>query len=160
VRLHWLRHGPADRKEWIGSDDRKRPLTSKGRERIERETLQLAEMDFLPSLILTSPLTRARQTAEIVARVLGRSGDLREEPLLAPGFSLTHLTELLTRYDDRDDLLLVGHEPDFSETLSAVIGGGQLLMKKGGLACVDLAQLDPPSGVLLWLVPPKFLVGD
>jgi phosphohistidine phosphatase len=53
--------------------------------------------------------------------------------------------------------MLVGHEPDFSRTISALIGGGRVVMKKGGLARVDVESIDPPDGELVWLVTSKTL---
>jgi phosphohistidine phosphatase len=55
--------------------------------------------------------------------------------------------------------MLVGHEPDFSRTIADLIGGGRVVMKKGGLARVDLESVDPPSGALVWLLAPKVMTG-
>lgn len=160
MHLYFLRHGNADRSEWTGSDDRKRPLTRKGMEKLERQAQRLKDIGFAPSLILTSPLDRAAQTAEIVARVLGKGVPVKVEPALAPGFGPAELTVLLARYEAFEDILLVGHEPDFSETISAVVGGGRVQVKKGALACVDLSEVKPPSGSLELLIPPKMLLGE
>ena len=78
--------------------------------------------------------------------------------LLAPGFDARRLWRLLRLYPGARRLLLVGHEPDFSQTIAAVIGGGQLTMKKGGLARVRLSEESTPRGSLLWLVTPGFVL--
>lgn len=155
--LYFLRHGLAgNREDWEG-DDRARPLTKKG----EKRTALSAEMmdAIIPDLdeIITSPLVRARQTAEIVADEMGMKDAKIEDERLAPGFNLEKLTEIVKAYPDAEALMLVGHEPDFSETISSLIGGGNIVCKKGGLARVDLINLDPLQGQLVWLLQPKVL---
>jgi phosphohistidine phosphatase len=115
-------------------------------------TARLTRLDS----IISSPLTRSLQTAQIVAAGLGTVVDVND--LLAPGFDARRLWRLLRLYPGARRLLLVGHEPDFSLTIAAVIGGGQLAMKKGGLARVRLSQESTPRGSLLWLVTPGFLL--
>lgn len=157
-RIHFLRHGRADRAAFTGSDDRQRPLTGLGRERMEREAAALADLDLGLDVILTSPLVRCRQTAEIVAAALGLDDELHETPLLQPGFDVDDLKQLLAEHADCGAVLLVGHEPDFSETVSRLTGGSNLLMKKGGLARVDLFSGFPGlAGDLVWLLPPRIL---
>ncbi|MGE5223045.1 MAG: phosphohistidine phosphatase SixA [Omnitrophica WOR_2 bacterium] len=155
--LYFLRHGLAgDRAEWEG-DDRLRPLTKKG----EKNTALSAEMmdAIIQDLdeMITSPLVRARQTAEIVADEFGMQEAMVEDERLAPGFNLEKLAEIVKDYPNAEALMLVGHEPDFSETISKLIGGGNILCKKGGLARVDLINSDPLEGQLVWLLQPKVL---
>jgi phosphohistidine phosphatase len=157
MKLYFLRHGLADRAEWDG-DDFERPLTEKGKARMAREADTLAKLGLEVDLILSSPLTRARQTAEIVARRLGLADRLQIDERLSPGFALGALAKILEAQAKRQALLLVGHEPDFSETIGALIGGGQVLCKKGALARVDLCPEHPPRGHLVWLIPPSVLV--
>jgi phosphohistidine phosphatase len=116
-------------------------------------TIERLELDL--KAILTSPLVRARQTAEVVAERLGVKAI--EEPALAPGFNARRLQDVLKRYPDAGALMLVGHEPDFSRTIAQLIGGGRVEMKKGGLARVDLESIDSPRGRLVWLLAPKML---
>src|SRR5205085_8413768 len=99
--------------------------------------------------ILTSPLPRAAQTAEITARCL--KVKLKEEERLAPGFRLQELTVIVKRAREKD-LMVVGHEPDFSLTI-ATLTGGHVKLAKGGVACVELESAN--SGQLLWLLPPQ-----
>jgi phosphohistidine phosphatase len=110
-------------------------------------------------LILTSPLTRAFQTAEIVAEKLSLTNNLIKDQRLSPGFDTTQLVAVLDDYPDQDLMMLVGHEPDFSLTISSIIGGGNLVCKKGGLARVNLYSRSPLTGELVWLVPPKIIIG-
>lgn len=154
MRLYFLRHGLADRAAWHGPDAL-RPLTPRGVERMQAEAHTLAAMGFAPDAIRTSPLQRALQSAEIIAQALGTP--LQVEPRLAPGFGLPALHAILQETRESSSLLLVGHEPDFSTTIGALIGGGRVVCKKGSLARVDLYSLNPPRGSLVWLLPPKVL---
>ena len=68
------------------------------------------------------------------------------------------LTQVLQSYPDASNIMLVGHEPDFSQTVSALIGGSRLAIKKGGLARVDVINADPLQGELVWLLPPSMMI--
>jgi phosphohistidine phosphatase len=118
----------------------------------------LADMNLKLDVIITSPLTRAYQTADIVAERLKMSDRLIQDERLAPGFGVDDLASVLQDHVGAENLMLVGHEPDFSLTVSALIGGSRLLFKKGGLARVDLGSLNPPQGELVWLLPPAVLI--
>ena len=106
-----------------------------------------------PQEILASPLPRAFETAKIVAETL--DVELVTSPLLAPGFGLHSLRQLLNDHPDHD-LMFVGHEPDFSLALGQLTGG-TIRMAKAGLARVDLENAADLRGELVWLIPPKVL---
>lgn len=157
-RIYFLRHGLADRAAFTGGDDRLRPLTDRGIARLESTAIKLASLGVRCDAILSSPLTRCRQTAEIVAPALGLSGQVIIAPELAPGFNLEDLQLIIARDPQPSTLMLVGHEPDFSDTVSRLTGGSNIVFKKGGLARVDLYVGFPePRGHLVWLLPPKVL---
>jgi phosphohistidine phosphatase len=157
TRLYFLRHGlAANRSEWSG-DDSERPLTSKGQALMAREAQTIAQLGLQLDLILTSPLVRALQTARIVAEALGMQERLQADERLAPGFGMPALAEVLKERSGVSALMLVGHEPDFSETIGALIGGGRVVCKKGGLARVDLPDDGSLAGELVWLIPPGVL---
>jgi phosphohistidine phosphatase len=158
VKVYFLRHGiAADRDEWKG-DDASRPLTAEGRERMEREAKALAKIGLDPGVIVTSPLVRARQTAEILADALKIRGKLVEDERVAQNFDRAKLAGVLQDHAGVESVLVVGHEPDFSALVGEVVGGAAIVLKKGGIACVELASASAPAGELLWLVPPKVLV--
>jgi len=155
MQLYFLRHGQADWPDWDPAQDEQRPLTEAGLAKMKAEAKAIRRLELGITIVLTSPLIRARQTAESVAARL--EVQPVEEPLLAPGFNAKRLSEILRRYPDVAELMLVGHEPDFSRTIAQIIGGGRIAMKKGGLARVDLETNDPPRGDLVWLLTPKVL---
>src|SRR5262245_35121597 len=147
MRLYFLRHGKADWPDWKGPD-KERPLTKEGRKEMHEVGEFLARCKVKVDFILTSPLPRAEQTGDIAAEHL--KVVCREEKLLEPGFRTQDLARLLRKHP-HDALMLVGHEPDFSEVIAAVTGG-HVKMAKAGVALVDYAE---QKGKLLWLVPPK-----
>ncbi len=111
-------------------------------------------------LILTSPLARARRTAEIVAGELGLEGLLHDDPALGRGLDDAVLRGMVAAHPGVTSLMLVGHEPDFSLTIAALIGGGRVDMKKGGLARVDVRGPGLDGGVLAWLLTPAQLTRE
>lgn len=157
MELYFLRHGEAGKKdEWEGEDS-ERPLSKEGIARMKLEASAISHLDLGLELILTSPLVRARQTADIVARELDLRDSLVIDDRLAPGFGRDALAQVVKKYSDRKALMLVGHDPDFSETIAACIGGGRLECKKGGFARVDIDDPATLRGTLMWLVPPRVL---
>ena len=128
--LWLLRHGDAAE----GSPDAERPLTDKGKEQARAAGRALKELGVKPAACLTSPKVRALDTARIVCEELGIEPQL--EPKLAGGpFDPEALAAGLG-----DDVLLVGHDPDFSMAVHSLTGA-QVRMKKGGLAGVEKGEL-------------------
>ena len=116
MNLYLMRHGIAlTRDDPSVAHDAERPLTGKGMKRMRKAAKGLRELDIPFDSILTSPLVRARQTADIVASALGMESKLEEISGLAPESTVEHLMFGLTRYQDRQHVLMVGHEPLLSE---------------------------------------------
>ncbi|MGC1380314.1 MAG: phosphohistidine phosphatase SixA [Candidatus Baltobacteraceae bacterium] len=157
MKCYFLRHGlAAEPAEWRG-DDFDRPLTREGRERMEREAKAIADLALGLDVIVTSPLARARQTAEIVAQRLKMGARLIEDKRLGNGLGVDRLGALLAEHAGAESLMLVGHEPSMSATIGRLAGGAGIELKKGALACVELADPSSRTGTLLWLLPPKVL---
>jgi len=155
MKCYLLRHGlAADAERWEGADAG-RPLTREGKDRMAREAQTIAALSLKLDAIITSPLLRAKQTAEIVASQLGMT--VAEDSRLGIGFDIRALRDILAERHDADAILLVGHEPGMSLTIAAAIGGGRVALKKGALACLEFDDVQSASGELLWLVPPKML---
>ncbi len=162
MRVYFLRHGRSvDAAEWRLDDDL-RPLTEEGLDLMRQEAAGLRRLGLVPELIVTSPLTRARQTAEIVARELGMSAALVEDERLALGFDRDQLVAIIDAHPGLESIMVVGHEPSFSATVAKLIGGGRVQLKKGGLARVDIAERvgDMVFGVLVALLTPHMLHGE
>jgi phosphohistidine phosphatase len=155
MRLYFLRHGLADRSAWSGSDF-ERPLTPEGVARMESSAATMDRLGLDLDLLVTSPVVRARQTADIVARFLGVQRLVVEDPRLGHAFGPAALSGVLEDHEGRQRVMLVGHEPGFSATIGTITGG-DVVVKKGSLARVDVDRVRPLNGSLVWLVPPKVL---
>jgi phosphohistidine phosphatase len=149
MKICFLRHGEADWPNWDKPDD-ERPLTDRGRREMKRVAKLLDRLEFSVDAILTSPLPRAAQTAEIVAERLGVA--MQMEPKLAHGFSIDRLRDLIGK-SEAESVMLVGHEPEFSAVVEELTGG-KVKISKAGIALVE-ANRGCTSGKLLWLFPPK-----
>lgn len=163
MKLSLLRHGLAVARGTPGIPDDQRPLTDEGCEKTRRVAAALAKLDLRFDLILSSPFARARQTAEIVAAVLKDKPALKFSEHLVPGGSLSALVHQLNRdYAGRQEVLLVGHEPDFSGHIAVLTTGRpglSLEMKKAGLCRLEVSRLRAGRcATLEWLVPPRLLL--
>ena len=150
MKIHLIRHAEAiDRS--LDCPDAYRSLTSRGRTRFRRVAASLKKQGIKPDIIITSPLIRAVQTADILAEILRFSKDLMISPLLSSGFQLTYLHDLLHSHDEATEIVLVGHEPDFGKLVQELLGVPfPCAMKKGGTVSVviDLCQTDQPPEFL------------
>jgi phosphohistidine phosphatase len=147
--VYFLRHGEADWPDWDKPDD-ERPLTKHGKKEMHEVGKFLKRAKADPDLIVTSPLPRASQTAAIAAEHLKTK--YRKDKLLEPGFGRQELERVLKKYP-AESLMVVGHEPDFSHTITQLTGG-EIKLSKAGIALVELGR-SWRSGRLLWLIPPK-----
>src|SRR5947207_15163148 len=118
MQLYFLRHGEADWPDWTESDD-ERPLTKRGKKEMRDVAKFLADLKVRPDLIVTSPLPRALQTAEIAADYL--KAKLRKDELLAPGFGIDQLRTVLKQHRAKN-LMLVGTEPELTNIISEMTG--------------------------------------
>jgi phosphohistidine phosphatase len=155
TELYLLRHADAgDPEAWTG-DDADRPLSGKGEKQSERLGRFLAGTAFRPGVILTSPKVRALRTAEIVAERLGWTATVEDR--LATGLDAGVIDEILRDHGDPQRVVLVGHDPDFTELLQSLTAS-RVEMKKGAMARIDIDRpLEDGSGRLAWLVPPELL---
>jgi len=145
-----------------GSDalqDEWRYLTENGRSAAEKVSSAISKIGPKPRLTITSPLTRAVQTAEIAAEKACRKNIVIASELLLPGADIGELVEYLKGCRDAKRVLLVGHEPQLGLLVATLLGREDMAisLKKG--ACVAL-ELDPdkddkPAGFLWYLAPGK-----
>jgi phosphohistidine phosphatase len=164
LTLYIIRHGIAvDRSEGINEEDR--PLTPKGRQKTQAVAQQLKILGIEFAEILTSPLARARQTAEILLHE-GLSAQVSVTETLAPKGSFTdwlNWLKVYKRFEGETAIAIVGHEPDLSQWAELLLWGevrGVLLLKKAGIIGLTIPEDIDPIGntILFWLTPPKFLL--
>jgi len=162
MNLYFMRHGIAvDSIDSGEGSDRERRLTPKGIKRMTKAAKGLAALSLTFDRILTSRLERARQTANIVAETLQLANRVQEIEQLSPDCSVKDLLAALEAYAGQKEILLVGHEPLLSGTISFLLSGkssAAIRLKKGGLCCLEVDSV-PPRGnaVLQWLLTPKQL---
>jgi phosphohistidine phosphatase len=125
---------------------------------MEREAKAIAELSLDLDRIVTSPLLRARQTAEIVAKRLDMEAKLIDDPRLGGGFNLEQLRAILGASANDTSIMLVGHEPSMSMTIGRAIGGASIELKKAALAGIELADPCSSNGTLICLFPPRALI--
>jgi phosphohistidine phosphatase len=162
VNVFILRHGEAGVHVTMPSKDSERPLTESGRDDIESVGTSLKKLRVEWDRIVTSPLKRAKETAEIVANVYEENApklEIWEE--LRPEGNKQEAIQRLSRMRQDADILLVGHEPYLSSLVGEIISGGsvaRISLKKGGIAKIQIHSFAPrPSGELRWLLTPKHL---
>jgi phosphohistidine phosphatase len=160
-QLYLLRHADAGDPDTWTRDDAARPLSAKGREQAERLATFLHGVRLTVDAVISSPKVRARETAEIVADGLGHAGKVRIDDRLAGGVRPATVDEIVRDAGSPQRVVIVGHDPDFSELLSSLAGASDLTMKKGAMARVDVrGRIAEADGTLRWLVPPELLDRD
>jgi phosphohistidine phosphatase len=163
VKLLLIRHAPAVRNGSAGIRDGERPLTPRGRARFRLAARGLARIADRPDVLLTSPLVRARATAEIAAAAFKKVTP-RVEPALGQE-SVDAVVAALKKYPRDAMVAVVGHEPTLSRLLARMLGVHQddrFAFKKGGAALLDLPDGPAAAGQLRWFVKPQILrsLGD
>lgn len=163
MKLYLLRHGEAaDHGDPKYPNDADRPLTAKGVQRTKLLAYTLRRMETSFDMILSSPLVRARETAEIMERGLRSQGRLELTGHLAPSGDMEKLvTQVSGLRPAPDSVLLVGHEPYLSSLISLLCTGGShlaLSLKKGGLCRLEVEHLRfARCASLEWLLAPRLL---
>jgi phosphohistidine phosphatase len=157
--LYLIRHGLAEERGDAWPDDNKRPLTDEGISRMRKAARGLARLGVTVDVVLSSPLVRARQTAEIVAAGLNPRPTLVNIDSLAPDGSYAAIVADLEKHGRKTRIALVGHEPAVGELAARLIGSRHPLeLKKGAVCRIDLDEIPPGGpGHLRWLLTPKIL---
>jgi phosphohistidine phosphatase len=154
MQIYFVRHGQAEpRESWRGNDV-DRPLTDCGRSLIAEEGVVLQRSGVTPDAILTSPLLRAKQTGGILADCLNVGDRLSVDKRLGPGFGPEQLLKILRDHSKAQVLVLVGQEPDLTETITKLVGRSRIVLKRGGMAQVEITDARAPKGRLLGLLSP------
>jgi phosphohistidine phosphatase len=157
--LYLVRHAIAEERGDKWPDDTRRPLTEKGIARMREAIAGLDTLEAGIEIVLTSPLVRARQTADLLVDGLKPKPALDVLPSLAPGEAPAKVAEALGAHAGRQAIALVGHEPGLGELGAWLIGANApVIFKKGGVCRIDVASLPPERyGQLAWLALPKML---
>ncbi len=160
MELYLLRHSFSEERSATGRDA-DRTLTAEGIANLQR-VLELARnAGVRPSLILSSPYARAKQTAEIAARTFEYDGNVLHVPAFAPDSSPFRAWEEIRVHDGEASLLVAAHEPLLSSTVAWFAGSTREMIRfvPAAMVRIDFAELSPhPNGVMRWMISPE-LVG-
>lgn len=157
MNLYLLRHGIAE-EGGTGIEDADRSLTAEGRRKLRQVLTAACDAKVSLDLIVSSPLKRALQTAEVARRTLKYKGEILKTKALEPGGSVQQVWDEIRDYRDKGCIMLVGHNPLFSQLAAFLLGSAdvQIDFKKGGLMKISFEHFPPvPRGILCWYITPK-----
>jgi phosphohistidine phosphatase len=159
LELYLIRHGVAADAGEKYPDDASRPLTRQGIAELTAAAHALEALDTSFDLIITSPLVRARQTADIFAAEMTTHAPVVESDALAPEGNPEAVRQEIARLAGRARIALVGHEPNLGELAAHLLGAtGTIAFKKGSICRIDFDAMPPErAGRLRWLVTPAML---
>jgi phosphohistidine phosphatase len=153
VILYFLRHGDAGQPQASNDDDR--PLTPEGEAALRSAAQTWTRLNLRPDVVITSPLARARRTAELLCEGIGLEDGPVDDERLRPGAGWGELARAMAGHPAAGRVLFVGHEPDLSRIVAQLTGASSVRMRKGGLACVEFGGVpEPGTGELAWLIDP------
>jgi phosphohistidine phosphatase len=159
ISLYLIRHGVAAERGEAWPDDSKRPLVQRGVVRLRQAAAALTGLKVSFDVILTSPLARARQTADLLAAGLSSHPPIHTIESLSPGGSYAAFLDDLARHSRRSHIACVGHEPDLGQFAARLLGAKRPIeFKKGAICRIDLDALPlGGAGHLRWFVTPRML---
>ena len=156
-----MRHGIAVARGPSMLDDAKRPLTPEGKQKMREIAAGLARLGLELDWVVSSPLVRAVETAEILAEGLTSKPPIEFSDALRPGGPPEALISFVAKKPTRHRVMVVGHEPDLAELAARLIGAGRsanLAFKKGGCCLITFPEFPPKSpGKLLWWLTPRLM---
>ncbi len=159
LELYLIRHGIAAERGPEYPDDFKRPLTSRGIADLRREAKGLTALGVTFDLVITSPLVRTRQTADVIADSIEGKPAMAMSEALAPDGTPAGVMQEIAKHHRKAKIALVGHEPALGELAARLVGArSSIPFKKGAVCRIDFDIL-PPKGIgeLRWFLPPRVL---
>ena len=155
--LYFLRHGKAGSPRAANDEDRE--LTEHGREALRSAAPLWRRLNLRPDVVISSPLARARQTAELFCEAMG--GEPVVDERLRPGASWGHLARAMAAHPDARRVMFVGHEPDLSSAIVELTGAAAVRLRKGGVACLEFYGVpEPGGGEIAWLLDPDLYTDE
>jgi phosphohistidine phosphatase len=159
ILIRHAKAGTRDPNSW--PDDGKRPLSPQGREEQRAAARLMKRMGVQFNFLVTSPLVRARQTADIIAEAYQWSEPPQEAEVLGHGCTAQGVVKLLSKFPPDATVALVGHEPELSQVAAALIGrsgDAQISLKKSGVIGIRFEGSPAVgAGMLTFLLKPGHL---
>jgi len=159
LELLVMRHAKSD---WdAGTDDHERPLAERGVKAARKVGRFLARAEMVPELVICSTAMRARATVELAVEAGDWHCPVEHTRAFYGADPAAVLAEIASR-SAPPRLMVVGHEPTWSELVSLLVGGGAVRIATAAVACLELpangwSAIEPGAGQLVWLVTPKLL---
>lgn len=155
MNLYLMRHANAGLARGNPTLDAKRGLIKEGKDQCMLMGRLLGSIKVQPEIIVSSPLKRSLQTAQFVGTELGYDSKVEISAALGPDADYLSFQRLIEKYADRDDVLMVGHNPNLFKFLGRIItgnGAAGVRMRKGSVARIDMSKHPP---LLQWLIDPR-----
>ncbi|MGH2462820.1 MAG: SixA phosphatase family protein [Candidatus Limnocylindria bacterium] len=153
--LYFLRHGKAGQYRADDPHDDDRSLTDAGAAELRAAAPLWRRLNLRPDLVLSSPLPRARQTADLFVEGVGLAREPVADDRLRPGAEWPDMARAMTIDRDARRVLFVGHEPDLSTAVQLLTEARAVRLRSGGVACVEFPGIpEPGAGELAWLLDP------
>jgi phosphohistidine phosphatase len=154
VILYFVRHGKAEDRH-DGQDDVSRQLTKGGEKALKAAAQLWRQLNVRPDVVITSPLKRAVQTAELLCEGLKLSEAPVVDDRLQPGAEWAHLAQAMADHPEARRVAFVGHQPDLGAAAELLTGAQSIRLRPAGVACVEFSGTpEPGSGELAWLLDP------
>ncbi|HTY36405.1 MAG TPA: phosphohistidine phosphatase SixA [Bacteroidota bacterium] len=159
MTLYIVRHGVAVLRGTAGTVDDERPLTPEGRAKMARAAKGLTKLLSSPTIIFTSPLPRAQQTAMLIAKAFRAEEKVEVIKELSPGGSTKAILGVLSNQRPNAEVVLVGHEPDLGYLASYLLGldAPVIEFKKGAVCAIKMKAIGKGKGTLVWHLQPRQL---
>jgi len=157
--LYFLRHGRAE--QHSEGPDSERKLTKKGTRELKGAASLWRRLNLRPEVILTSPLVRAVETAEIARDALGLKKEPEPDDRLRPGATWDSLAQAMADRREAARVMFVGHNPDFESTIELLSGAAAVRLRPGGVACLEFPGVpEAGKGEIAWLLDPDLYLDD
>ena len=151
--LYFLRHGRAE--QHSDGPDAERKLTKRGTQELKGAASIWKRLKLRPEVILTSPLVRAVQTAEMARAALEVKTDPETDDRLQPGATWAAMAQAIADHHEAARVMFVGHNPDFESAIEVLSGAGAVRLRPGGVACLEFPGVpEPGQGEIAWLLDP------
>lgn len=145
----------------MAADDDERALTSAGVHALRAAAALWRRINLRPDVVISSPLPRALQTADLLAAGLALSDAPIVSERLRPGAAWADLAQAMANHPEARRVMFVGHEPDLSSAVCLLTGASAVRLRKGGIACVEFPGVsEPGGGELAWLLDPDLYESD
>ena len=153
--LYFLRHGKAGESRPDDPNDDARELTDAGATELRAAAPLWRRVNLRPDLVISSPLPRALQTANLLIEGVGLAREPIVDDRLRPGADWADMARAMASDRDARRVMFVGHEPDLSAAVQVLTGARAVRLRSGGVACVEFPGIpEPGAGELAWLVDP------